>query len=121
MSEQETAARYQRQANRLGKWRVVLTGWVLGTRSDTDPRAAGMRDLQEARLLMRAELSAVANVLIKKGVVTAEEWTAALADECEFLNEAMAGRFPGIRATDDGLDMKMPEALETMRRLGFPP
>lgn len=115
-----TSERYQQQANRLCKWRTLFAGWVLGTRSDTDPRAAGMRDLQEVRLLLRAEVSALTNMLVAKGVCTTEEITAAVADECEYLNEAMAGRFPGIRATDDGLDIKMPEALETMRRLGFP-
>jgi hypothetical protein len=120
-SERRAAERLHRSSNRLCKWRKVLAGWVLGTRPDDDAAAAGMRDLQEVRLLLRAEVSAITNVLIDRGICTAEELTLRVADECDLLNEAMAARFPGIRATDEGLLIDPVKAAETMRRLGFPP
>ena len=119
-SEAAAAMRLDRAANRLCKWRKLLAGWVMGTRPENDGPAAGMRDLQEARLLLRAEVSAITKILLDRGICTAEELTLQTADECDSLNEAMAQRFPGIKATDDGLEMDVQKAVETMRRLGFP-
>jgi hypothetical protein len=90
--------------NKLCKWRSLLAGWQLGTRADTDPECRAVRDHREATLLLRAELTALAGLLIEKGVFTREEYDAKLGAEAVLLDEAMAKRFPGIRTTDQGLE-----------------
>lgn len=118
----ERIAAYAHDAlNRVGKWRTLLTGWQLGTRPKGDPEGDAVRDLQEARLLLRVEVNALAGLLIKKGVFSALEWTEQLAFEAEAFEAVMEARFPGITATVDGLHLKLPEALETMRRYRFKP
>ncbi len=107
--------------NRVAKWRVLFTGWQLGTRVKGDPEGDAVRDLQEARLLVRVEVSAIAGLLIKKGVFSALEWTEQLAIEAEALEAMLEVRFPGIRATVDGLTIDLPAGLETMRRYRFKP
>lgn len=118
----ERVAAYAHDAlNRVAKWRTLLTGWQLGTRVKGDPEGDAVRDLQEARLLLRVEVSALAGLLIKKGVFTAFEWTEQLAFEAEALEALMEKRFPGIRATVDGLTIDLPAGMETMRRYRFKP
>jgi hypothetical protein len=49
---------YPRELNRLCKWRSILVGRILGTRSADDPVARGYRDLFDKLLILRAEQSA---------------------------------------------------------------
>jgi hypothetical protein len=105
----------QRILNRVCKWRLIFAGWQLGTRSKADPEAAAVRDHREVSILLRVESSAMASLLIKKGVFTAEEFTTECASEAILLDKAFERRFPGIRATDDGMELSMPQAAETMR------
>src|SRR5262245_65268012 len=105
----------------LGKWRKLLAGWQLGTRPNDDPEAAAVRDQREAQLVMRAEISALANLLIKKGVFTADEYQAQMDLEATELCKAFETYWKGFKATPVGLEMSMPEAGETMRRHHFKP
>lgn len=114
MSETQ-AARTRRAMEILCKWRKLLTGWQLGTRTDTDPEAAAVRDHREVTLLLRAEVSALAGLLMRKGLISEGEWLRQLEIEAEELNEAHARRFPGITASETGLHFKLPEAAETMK------
>lgn len=100
---------------RLCKWRKVFAGWQLGTRSDADAEAAAVRDHREVSIIMRAELSAFVALLVRKGVFTAEEFTQALEAEADQLERDYQRRFPGFKATDIGMEMRMPEVAETMR------
>jgi hypothetical protein len=100
--------------NRLAKWRTVFAGWQLGTRAKGDPESDAVRDHREATLLMRAELSALASLLIEKKVFTREEFDAACIVEADHLNDALAARFPGITATEYGLRIE-PEAAAYMK------
>lgn len=104
-----------RALNILTKWRVLLAGWQLGTRPKTDPVAAAVRDHRELTLMLRAEVSALLGVLIRKNAITEEEWLLALQVEAEHLNQDMARRFPGVTAAEDGLTFRNPEATETMK------
>lgn len=104
-----------RALNRLAKWRVVFAGWQLGTRPDTDAESRAVRDHREATLLLRAELSAVTDLLVRKGVITAAEWDAAVEREAEALEKSLQDRFPGFRATDQGIQMDVAKAAETMK------
>lgn len=118
----ERIASYARDAlNRVAKWRTLFTGWQLGTRAKGDPEGDAVRDHWERLILLRVEGSALAGLLIKKGVFTAREWTEQLAIEAEALEASYEKSWPGITATLDGLNMKLPEAAETMRRHNFKP
>ena len=101
MTTQEAALR---ALNRLCKWRMVLVGRLIGTRSDDDVIAQGYRDLFEKLLILRAEKSAIVELLIKKGIVTESEFCEQLGQEAVGLEMEYQKRFPGIRATDSGLD-----------------
>jgi hypothetical protein len=95
--------------NRLGKWRTWFAGWQLGTRPLGDPECDAIRDHREATLIQRAELSALVGLLIKKGVFTAEEFTSGLEVEAAALSSALERRWPGVRATDEGLALDVDE------------
>jgi len=97
---------------RLVKWRVVFAGWQLGTRYNRDkedPEAQAVRDHREVTMIMRAEISALVALLVEKGVITEEEFDAALAAEAEQLSEDFSKRFPGMRATDIGITVDIAE------------
>lgn len=88
---------------RLAKWRVLLTGWQLGTRAKGDPESDAVRDHREATLLQRVELSALTALLIERGVISADDFTRQLDVEAEHLNRLLEQRFPGVTATAEGL------------------
>lgn len=93
--------------NRLAKWRGLFAGWQLGTRPKGDPECDAVRDHREVTILLRCEMSAMAGVLLRKGIITEAEWTAALEREANDLSRDYADRFPGVMATDDGLAMDL--------------
>jgi len=96
---------YMAALNRLAKWRTLFAGWQLGTRPKGDPECDAVRDHREVTILLRAEMSAMAGVLLRKGLITEAEWTAALEREANDLSRDYAARFPGVEATDLGLSM----------------
>ena len=101
--------------NRLGKWRALLAGWQVGSRPKGDPECDAIRDHREATLLLRAELTAVIHLLIERKVFTQKQFEAAVEREADFLCMQLESRFPGIRATDDGLSIDPVRATETMK------
>lgn len=106
---------YMKAFNKLTKWRMVLTGWQLGTRTDTDPEAQAVRDHREATLIQRAEISALVGILIDKGVFTLEEFETKSAEEAGHLEAILEERFPGFKATDFGMTMDTTLARETTK------
>ena len=106
--------------DKLCKWRTLLAGWQLGTRTDTDPEAAAVKDQRELLLLLRVEMSALVRAAISEGVISQERWADLLGEEAEALDAMMSERFPGITTSPDGLVMTK-EAVETMRKLNFKP
>lgn len=89
--------------NVLAKWRVLFTGWQLGTRLKGDPEGDAVRDHRELTILLRAEVSALTGLLLEKGVFTDDEWLAALEREAKQLCEDYERKFPGVTAHEDGL------------------
>lgn len=106
---------------KLAKWRKFFASWQLGTTPAADGRYKAVADHREVSILMRADLSAVIALLIRKGTFSQEEFRDALENAAKRLDHDYEERFPGWRSLPDGLHMKMPEAAETMRELGFPP
>lgn len=98
-------ARATRALNRLAKWRTLLAGWQVGTRPKGDPVGDAVRDHREATLLQRVEISALAGLLIRKGVFTEDEWCDQLVEEANALNAQFEARFPGVQAHDEGLNL----------------
>lgn len=115
-------------AQKLAKWRRVFAAWHHGitllttgpspSQVATGQQRAEIND-QERLLLYRAELSAIAHILIEKGVVSREELFAAMTREAELLSQNLEKAWPGFRSTDNGLAMDPTLAFETMRSRGF--
>ena len=97
---------------RLCKWRVLFTGWQLGTRPKGDPESDAVRDHRELTILLRAEMSALRALLMEKGVISAQEFDAALGREAELLNRDYERRFPGVTATPIGLSFDASKAAQ---------
>lgn len=95
--------RTNRALNIVTKWRVLFTGWQLGTRVKGDPEGDAVRDHRELSILLRTEMSALAGLLLRKGVFTEEEWLAALELEAIQLDKDYERKFPGVTAHEDGL------------------
>lgn len=106
---------------RLAKWRTVFAGWQLGTRDKADPEAAAVRDHRELTMIMRAELSALTGLMIEKGVFTAQEFSDALEAEADLLSKDYEKRFPGVRATDTGIEMNVAVMREHGTMEGWKP
>jgi hypothetical protein len=98
----------------LCKWRLLFTGWQLGTRTKSDPEAAAVRDHREVTILLRAEQSALTRLLVAKGVFTFSEFNESLGEEAVLLNKDYEARFPGITASEMGLTFDH-RAAETMK------
>ena len=97
--------RTMKALNILAKWRVLFTGWQLGTRVKGDPEGDAVRDHRELTILLRAEVSAMSGLLQRKGVITQDEWLKALEAEAEALCRDYERKFPGVRAHENGLTM----------------
>lgn len=110
-----------RALNRLAKWRTFFTGWQLGTRPKGDPESDAVRDAVDARLILRVEVNAITALLIQKGVVTVEEYERAVETEAKAMCRMLEDRFPGVRATDEGIEIMVPEGAETIKRMNFKP
>jgi hypothetical protein len=101
--------------NTLTKWRTLFAGWQLGTRAKGDPECDAVRDHRELTILLRAEMSALVGLLLRKGILTLDEWTSALADEARALSRDYELKFPGVTASESGLQMD----LEKVRQAGW--
>lgn len=101
--------------NRLAKWRAVFAGWQLGTRPEDDPECDAVRDHREATLLHRVELTALTRLLLEKGVFTHEEFLDVMREEADTQSAVLAHRFPGFKATDDGMYIDVAIVRNTMR------
>lgn len=89
--------------NILTKFRVLFTGWQLGTRPKGDPEGDAVRDHREVTILLRAESSALVGLLLEKGVFTADDWLVALEREAKQLTADYEAKFPGVTASELGL------------------
>lgn len=119
--DEDIAGRHALAANKLAKWRSVFAGWQLGTRPSDDGETRAVRDHREVTMMLRAELNGITRVLLDKGIVTREELAEIWIEEYEYLDAQYEKTFPGFKSTQGGMEMKLPEAGETMKRLGFPP
>jgi hypothetical protein len=102
--------------NILTKWRSVFAGWQLGTRSTEDPECQAVRDQRELIMLLRAENNALLALLVRARVFSREEFQRQMIEEADFLNKQYEEKFPGMRATSEGIEyFDLPRAQETMK------
>lgn len=113
MSETTRKACYD-ALNRLCKWRTVLAGWQLGTRLRGDAECDAVRDHREVTMLLRTELNAITSLLLQKKIFTEENFERAMTEEARAMEKGLEARFPGIRASDIGLDFDQ-RATDTMK------
>jgi hypothetical protein len=107
--------------NRIVKWRSILAGWQLGTRPKTDGACRAVRDHRELSMLTRVDVNAITNLLLKKGLITEKELLEQTLVEAEAYEKGLQARFPGLKATDEGMSLQMPLAAETLKKYNFPP
>lgn len=106
--------------NRLCKYRIILTGRILGTVPVSDPKAQGLRDLFDKMLILRAETTALTALLIEKGIITADRFREQIQDEAKHLCETYQKTFPGTEPTDNGITFNdIQKVMEWMSK--FPP
>lgn len=107
---------------RLCKWRSILAGRIAGSMKQGAHGSQGWRDLMEKQLIYRAELNALAQLLIKKDVFTTDEFLRAIEREADLLETDMQRQFPGMKATAAGIQIvDVDIARKTMADQGFPP
>jgi len=94
---------FDRILNRLAKWRAHFAGWQLGTRGKDDPECQAVRDHREVTLLLRAEVNAISRALIENKVCSQDRFTELVCEEAILLEKQLEQRWPGVRATDEGL------------------
>jgi hypothetical protein len=113
-SNNNLAQRCHAALNRLTKWKAVFAGWQLGTRPLGDPECDAVRDHREVTILNRAEISTLIGLCVKNGVFTEEDFQRALIDEAEQLSKDYERKFPGMKATDIGMQYDK-RAADTMK------
>ena len=106
--------KFEATMNRLVKWRSAFAGWQLGTRPIGDPECDAVRDHREVTILMRTEINALLKLMVDKGVFTVEEFQKGMIDEAEMLSKDYEAKFPGMKATDIGIQYDQ-RAQETMK------
>lgn len=104
-----------RSLNRLTKWRAHFAGWQLGTRLKGDPESDAVRDHRELSMVMRAEITAIVGLLLKHGITTVDEFETQLAHEADALESSYQQRWPGARASDDGMVYDPVQAITWMQ------
>jgi hypothetical protein len=105
----------ERALNKLAKWRSVFAGWQLGTRPKGEPESDAVRDHREVSIILRAEVSALASILIAKKICTTEEWAAALEKEAVELDKLYEAKFPGFKTHEFGVDIDVSLAQHTTK------
>lgn len=111
--ERWIAERTYAALEKLGKWRSVFAGWQLGTRLKGDPECDAVRDHREVTILLRAEVNALTRCMIEAGIFTSAKFTEVLGEEADALSKAYEGKFPGMKATEIGIEYG-PDAVRTM-------
>lgn len=100
----------------------VQIGRLLGSVPTTHGGYKALIDLLERCYFMRAELNAIAALLIQKKLITVAEWQKQCDDEFGHYFAAIAKDWPEIEFGDEGFTIKDPQALaERSRREGWPP
>lgn len=116
----EISHRYFAVMNKLAKWRTVFASRWIGAATKEDTRCISIKDLFEAKLLMRAEYTGLQELLISKGIITADELALAVIDAARHYDEVLEKTFPGFASTEYGLKMDLPTIMREGTTKGWP-
>lgn len=107
--------------DRVAKWRAIFASWQLGTRTDTDGECLAVRDHREATMMLRIEMDALVTLLINKKVITEDDLVRRATDAAFAFEAGCEERFPGAKATADGMKIDVERFAKTAKELHFPP
>lgn len=108
-----------RRARQIGR---ITAGRLFGTIPNTSGKYIAIMDLEERAIYCRAEMNAVAALLIKKGLITSEEFQAQLAEELNHLADSYQAKIPEVLFTPIGMTVTDVKAFaERAKREGWPP
>lgn len=119
--EPEKVTEANASVQRLGKWRAHFAGWLLGTRVKDDPQAQWARDTAEKLLMMRVEINALTQMLVKQDIIDAEKLTIEVGKEAEILMRGLEAKWPGVTAGNDGLHYDMKKIVKRGTMKGWLP
>lgn len=109
--EEGAAAAMTYWLQRATRWRMLFAGRLFGTMPD-NPQASAAKDLFEKWIIMRAECSALAGLLIEKGLIEAMDFTNKIAHEAEMLDRMYEHMFDhSVRSEESGLIITDPQKL----------
>jgi hypothetical protein len=91
--------------NKVCHWGMLLAGRIGGTLRAEDPRSKGYRDLFQKYIALRTEVSALTHVLVKRRIITTDEFARQIIVEATELDKIYEAQFPGFITTDDGLEI----------------
>lgn len=119
MGAREEVYKWAQTLRQVGR---IQIGRLWGTVRSTDGRYLSTIGLFERLYFLRAEVNAVAAVLVKKKIVTEDEWVAQLAEEYQHLAGEFTKDWPEVEFSAAGYTIKDPQALaERSRRERWPP
>jgi hypothetical protein len=119
MGAREEIRKWAQTLRQVGRANI---GRLWGTVLSTDGRYLATIGMFERLYFLRAELNAVAAVLVKKGVVTEDEWLGQLAEDYEHLAKVFSEDWPELEFSAAGFTVKDAKALaERARRERWPP
>lgn len=118
----DTLARELRAAaGQLRQYGRLAASRMFGTLSSEDGRYKAVVDLSERSLFTRAEMNAVARILIDKGVVTQAELTAVMVEEYRHLVAAVGKTWPELTVEEHAIHVTdLPAHAARAKREGWP-
>lgn len=94
-------ARLRRARDAIFLWSRILVSEFTGTTAEDDPRFHYMRHREDRTLALRAEVSALHTLLLRRLGVGQEEIANATADALEELGRSLAETHPGVIVDPD--------------------
>lgn len=101
---------YLTGARRLRQWARVGIGRLIGSTTDQSGIYKAAMALEEGRLIVRAEVTALHRILVEKGVATTAEVVTAMIDEMNELAGTLAKEWPEIEVLPDGTGYSIKDA-----------
>lgn len=111
---------YAKVMNRVVQWKEIYSLWQLGTRDDVDGANRALQDLHENSMRKGVKLDALVEVLLQRGLIHPEELIEKQTELAIRLDQSLEAKFPGAKATDDGMEIDEEVFAATKASLNFP-
>ena len=108
-------------AGQLRQYGRLAASRLFGTVSNEDGRYKAIVDLEERSLFTRAEMNAVVQLLVAKGLVTEAEWTAQCVEEYRLLVASVGRSWPELTVEAHAIHVHdLPAHAARAKREGWP-